>query len=127
MCIEASQVLPSILIVLTDEKPSLRASALSLLSCISEQSPYSVEPIQYQVLEHLTATLMRDVDVECRRGAVLAVHAILRGYQRCGITSLSNNSGAGAAIRQMIGVVADSDQDLITRDHAVSLLNFWNL
>eukprot|EP00833_Pecoramyces_ruminatium_P006170 jgi/Orpsp1_1/1180202/evm.model.c7180000072496.3 len=72
-------IVPDIFIVLHDEAPEMRSSALSLLSMICETCPLSLTRYFTRITEYVLDLLALDKVTTSRRGAVGIIVSLLRG------------------------------------------------
>jgi hypothetical protein len=72
-------IVPDIFIVLHDEAPEMRSSALSLLSMVCETCPLSLTRYFNRITEYVLDLLALDKVTTSRRGAVGIIISLLRG------------------------------------------------
>ncbi|ORX75161.1 hypothetical protein BCR32DRAFT_272078 [Anaeromyces robustus] len=72
-------IIPDIFIVLHDEAPEMRSSALSLLSMVCETCPLSLTRYFTRITEYVLDLLALDKVTTSRRGAVGIIVSLLRG------------------------------------------------
>ncbi|KAJ3416003.1 transmembrane and coiled-coil domains-containing protein 7 [Chytridiales sp. JEL 0842] len=111
----APEVLPTLLMVLHDPEPQLRASATSLVSYVAELAPLQLLPVVEQVVDYLDSVLTIEKDADHRRGAVVAIASLLKGMSNL-VSVLPQ--GVIRKIYHRLKIVADSDSDETTRGHA---------
>ncbi|KAI9356302.1 hypothetical protein DFJ73DRAFT_241022 [Zopfochytrium polystomum] len=108
-------LLPPIMKNLGDESPGLRKSAISLLAIVVEKSPESVQPQIRKLVAFLDSFVQSEADVECRRGGVLAIRALVRGF--ASTFDRLPDGVAGPLVRRLRAVI-QQDSDEAVRGHA---------
>ncbi|KAJ3093093.1 transmembrane and coiled-coil domains-containing protein 7 [Quaeritorhiza haematococci] len=116
----ASDILPTILAVLHEERVELRSSALSLLACVAETSPWSLAHQLYQIMDYLHYALALEKQVEIRRGAIVVFLQLIRGFSTSTIAAVP--ADVLTQILRDLRYVESTDADELTRCHARTAL-----
>ena len=118
-------ILGAISRVLMDNEKEMRASAMSCLAAISQESPLSLLPHLYQIMNYFTNLLIFEKEVETRRGALYNFEALISGLDSSIFSVLPRDILDNLQIQ--LELVAETDQDPLSRSHAKNAIHYMGV
>lgn len=122
--VNSSIIVSKIFVVLRSPNAQLKSSALVLLSYIAELSPSSLTQCIFQIFGYIQGLLVHEKDTDQRRGALICIHAILKGLGK------SFKSSFDASFRNKLLIqldyIASTDSDKLSKYHAQNCVDLFH-